>query len=334
MKKRSIRGTTGFMTTFHSYINTIDTIIDNVEKVIIGKRKEIKLSLVALLAGGHVLLEDVPGVGKTVFVRAMAKTIGGEFKRIQFTPDLLPSDVTGAAIYNQKTQLFEFKPGPIMANVVLADEINRTSPKTQSALLEALEEGNVTVDGETMHIHAPFFVLATQNPIEYAGTFPLPEAQLDRFLVKIQLGYPTVEEELELLNRVEREHPIDAITNVINLDQVIELQQVARDIFIHESVKTYIVNLIHATRMNRDIELGASPRATIALMKASQANALINGRDYVSPDDIKDIALSVLGHRLRLTNESLLKEKKVEAVLEDVIAHIRVPLVSKKEKVK
>ncbi|RQW21387.1 MoxR family ATPase [Bacillus sp. C1-1] len=322
------------MTTFHSYINTIDTIIDNVEKVIIGKRKEIKLSLVALLAGGHVLLEDVPGVGKTVFVRAMAKTIGGEFKRIQFTPDLLPSDVTGAAIYNQKTQLFEFKPGPIMANVVLADEINRTSPKTQSALLEALEEGNVTVDGETMHIHAPFFVLATQNPIEYAGTFPLPEAQLDRFLVKIQLGYPTVEEELELLNRVEREHPIDAITNVINLDQVIELQQVARDIFIHESVKTYIVNLIHATRMNRDIELGASPRATIALMKASQANALINGRDYVSPDDIKDIALSVLGHRLRLTNESLLKEKKVEAVLEDVIAHIRVPLVSKKEKVK
>ncbi|AIC95674.1 MULTISPECIES: AAA family ATPase [Shouchella] len=322
------------MTTFHSYINTIDTIIDNVEKVIIGKRKEIKLSLVALLAGGHVLLEDVPGVGKTVFVRAMAKTIGGEFKRIQFTPDLLPSDVTGAAIYNQKTQLFEFKPGPIMANVVLADEINRTSPKTQSALLEALEEGNVTVDGETMHIHAPFFVLATQNPIEYAGTFPLPEAQLDRFLVKIQLGYPTVEEELELLNRVEREHPIDAITNVINLDQVIELQQVARDIFIHESVKTYIVNLIHATRMNRDIELGASPRATIALMKASQANALINGRDYVSPDDIKDIALSVLGHRLRLTNESLLKEKKVEAVLEDVIAHIRVPLASKKEKVK
>ncbi|GAF22339.1 LOW QUALITY PROTEIN: MoxR-like ATPases [Bacillus sp. JCM 19047] len=322
------------MTTFHSYINTIDTIIDNVEKVIIGKRKEIKLSLVALLAGGHVLLEDVPGVGKTVFVRAMAKTIGGEFKRIQFTPDLLPSDVTGAAIYNQKTQLFEFKPGPIMANVVLADEINRTSPKTQSALLEALEEGNVTVDGETMHIHAPFFVLATQNPIEYAGTFPLPEAQLDRFLVKIQLGYLTVEEELELLNRVEREHPIDAITNVINLDQVIELQKVARDIFIHESVKTYIVNLIHATRTNRDIELGASPRATIALMKASQANALINGRDYVSPDDVKDIALSVLGHRIRLTNESLLKVKKVDAVLEDVIAHIRVPLVDKKEKVK
>ncbi|WP_099302178.1 AAA family ATPase [Bacillus sp. Marseille-P3800] len=313
---------------------TIDKIIENVETVMIGKRKEIKLSLVALLAGGHVLLEDVPGVGKTVFVRAMAKTIGGSFKRIQFTPDLLPSDVTGVAIYNQKTQLFEFKAGPIIANVVLADEINRTSPKTQSALLEALEEGNVTVDGETMQIHAPFFVLATQNPIEYAGTFPLPEAQLDRFLIKINLGYPSVKEELELLNRVEKEHPIHSISNVIELEEVITLQKVARNIYINEAVKTYIVNLIHATRMSKAIELGASPRATIALMRASQANSLINGKDFVTPDDVKEIASSVLSHRIRLTNESLLKEKKVEEVIESILAHIRVPVMDKKDNFK
>lgn len=309
----------------------IDEIIKNVERVIIGKNEEIKLSLVALLAGGHVLLEDVPGVGKTVFVKAMAKSIGGSFKRIQFTPDLLPSDVTGVSIYNQKTQLFEFRPGPIMANVVLADEINRTSPKTQSALLEALEEGNVTIDGETITIHSPFFVMATQNPIEYAGTFPLPEAQLDRFLVKIRLGYPTLEEELELLNRVEHTHPIETLSNVITLEELIELQRETKNVFIDEHVKTYLLNIIHATRLSREIELGASPRASIALMRTSQAYALIMGKSFVTPDDVKKVAPYVLGHRIRLRNDVLMKEKTVEDVLSEVIKHIRVPVERKRQ---
>ncbi|GAF17513.1 LOW QUALITY PROTEIN: MoxR-like ATPase [Bacillus sp. JCM 19046] len=309
----------------------IDEIIKNVERVIIGKNEEIKLSLVALLAGGHVLLEDVPGVGKTVFVKAMAKSIGGSFKRIQFTPDLLPSDVTGVSIYNQKTQLFEFRPGPIMANVVLADEINRTSPKTQSALLEALEEGNVTIDGETITIHSPFFVMATQNPIEYAGTFPLPEAQLDRFLVKIRLGYPILTEELELLNRVEHAHPIETLSNVITLEELIELQRETRNVFIDQPVKTYLLNIIHATRLSREIELGASPRASIALMRTSQAYALVMGRAFVTPDDVKKVAPYVLSHRIRLKNDVLMKEKKVEDVLLEVIKHIRVPVDRKRQ---
>lgn len=308
----------------------IDEIIENVEKVMIGKRAEIRLSLVALLAGGHVLLEDVPGVGKTVFVKAMAKTINGSFKRIQFTPDLLPSDVTGVSIYNQNKQAFEFRPGPVMANVVLADEINRTSPKTQSALLEALEEGNVTVDGETMIIHSPFFVMATQNPVEYSGTFPLPEAQLDRFLVRISLGYPTIEEELELLGRVEQKHPIEDLEAVVTLDEISALQQEVKNIYIDEYVKEYLVNIVHATRTSGKIELGASPRASIALMRTSQAYALIMGRDFVAPDDVKAVAPYVLGHRIRLQHDVHMREEAADEVLADLIKQIRVPVERKR----
>lgn len=326
IKKRA-RGKANLSTTTHK----IDEIIKNVERVIIGKKEEIRLCLVAFLAEGHVLLEDVPGVGKTVFVKAMAKTIGGSFKRIQFTPDLLPTDVTGVSIYDQKKQVFEFRPGPIMANVVLADEINRTSPKTQSALLEALEEGNVTVDGETIKIHSPFFVMATQNPVEYSGTFPLPEAQLDRFLVKIRLGYPTLEEELELLKRVEHEHPIDTLESVVSLEELLMLQAESKAVFIDEHVKTYLVNIIHATRLNREIELGASPRASIALMRTSQAYALVMGREYVTPDDVKKVAPFVLGHRIRLRNEALMREQEPETLLEEVIKHIRVPVERKRQ---
>ncbi|WP_059105367.1 AAA family ATPase [Shouchella shacheensis] len=307
----------------------LNQIIENVERVVIGKEQEIKLSLVALLAGGHVLLEDVPGVGKTMFVRAMAKTIGGSFKRIQFTPDLLPSDVTGVSIYNQKLQEFQFREGPVMANVVLADEINRTSPKTQSALLEALAEGNVTIDGRTMKLEQPFFVMATQNPVEYAGTFPLPEAQLDRFLIKIEMGYPTLEQEFELLTRVEQSHPIDQIEAVVQPEEVVELQRMVRAVFVDQHVKTYLLHIIHATRTSRDIELGASPRAAIALMRVAQAYAFVSGRDYVKPDDIKEVAPSVLPHRIRLGNDSLMSDADPVQVLDDILTHIHVPVVRK-----
>lgn len=246
----------------------IETIIENIERVVVGKRQEISLSLVAILAGGHVLLEDVPGVGKTVMVKAIAKSFGAHFKRIQFTPDLLPSDVTGVSIYNQKSQEFEFRRGPIMANIVLADEINRTSPKTQSSLLEALEEGHVTIDGDTHAIEQPFFVMATQNPIEYAGTFPLPEAQLDRFLLKIKLGYPNPDEELDILNRLENHHPLDQITPVLDTADLLELRAQVGSVYIDEAMKSYLVQIVQETRNDELISLGVSPRGSIALLKA------------------------------------------------------------------
>nr|WP_100374546.1 MoxR family ATPase [Bacillus sp. FJAT-45037] len=306
--------------------NQIEGIIQNIEKVVVGKRSEIELSLVALFAGGHVLLEDVPGVGKTVMVKAIARSLGAEFKRIQFTPDLLPSDVTGVSIYNQKTQSFEFKTGPIMANVVLADEINRTSPKTQAALLESLEEGHVTVDGDTLPLPTPFFVMATQNPIEYAGTFPLPEAQLDRFLLKIQLGYPSAVDELEILKRVEYGHPVDRVEPVMSVDHVIAIQKKVAEVIVEDSLKSYIIDLVQATRSHIAVELGVSPRGGIALMKAAQAYALIRGRDYVIPDDVKHVARWTMAHRIILSPEARMSDMTVESVIGDVLEDVRIPV--------
>ncbi|WP_096190528.1 AAA family ATPase [Evansella halocellulosilytica] len=300
--------------------------IDNVERVVVGKRNEIELSFIALLSGGHVLLEDVPGVGKTMMVRALAKSLGAEFKRIQFTPDLLPSDVTGVSIFDQKTLEFQFRPGPIMANVVLADEINRTSPKTQAALLEALEEGSVTTDGQTRELQNPFFVMATQNPIEYGGTYPLPEAQLDRFLFKFKIGYPTKSEELEVLTRVEKRHPIEDLEAVITLDELIEMQKQVLDIYVDETIKEYIINLVNATRQHHAVYLGASPRASIALMKAAQAYAYMQSRDYVVPDDIKYLAPFAMQHRVLLNSDAKLSNLTNERIVRDIVEQVNVPV--------
>lgn len=311
-------------------VERVKVIIDNIERVVVGKRKEVELSLVALFAGGHVLLEDVPGVGKTMMVKAIARSLGANFKRIQFTPDLLPSDVTGVSIYNQRSQQFEFRPGPIMANIVLADEINRTSPKTQSALLESLEEGSVTTDGETLQLDKPFFVMATQNPVEYAGTFPLPEAQLDRFLLKLQLGYPTEQEEMEVLNRLVHHHPIEGLEPVITTAEVTNIQADITKILVSDDVKAYMIDLVHETRKHRSVELGVSPRGTIALMKASQAYAYIKGRDYVIPDDVKHLAPYVLVHRMMLTAESKMSNQTAEQVLASILEHVRIPVTQRR----
>ncbi|UTR08800.1 MoxR family ATPase [Evansella sp. LMS18] len=301
-------------------------IIENVEKVVVGKRKEIELSFIALLSGGHVLLEDVPGVGKTMMVRAIAKSLGAEFKRIQFTPDLLPSDVTGVSVFNQKTLDFQFRRGPIMANIVLADEINRTSPKTQAALLEALEEGSVTTDGETRELQDPFFVMATQNPIEYGGTYPLPEAQLDRFLFKFKIGYPSREEELEVLNRVEKQHPIEKLEAVLSLDDLTDMQKQVLNVYVDETVKRYIIDLTTATRRHHAVYLGASPRASIALMKAGQAYAFMQGRDFVLPDDIKYLAPYALQHRIILNSDAKLSDISNERVIREVVDQVKIPV--------
>lgn len=304
----------------------VEKVIANIERVVVGKRNEIELSLVALLAGGHVLLEDVPGVGKTMMVKAIAKSFGANFKRIQFTPDLLPSDVTGVSIYNQKTQEFEFKQGPIMANIVLADEINRTSPKTQSSLLEALEEGNVTIDGETHRLEQPFFVMATQNPIEYAGTFPLPEAQLDRFLLKIKLGYPDLDDELEILNRLENKHPIEQIKAVLDTSELLILRDQAAAIFADQNIKNYLIQIVHETRKSELIDLGVSPRGSIALMKAAKALALVAGREYVLPDDIKRLAGPVLAHRLTLSTQARMSNVSADEVIQQILNSVEIPV--------
>ncbi|WP_158734608.1 MoxR family ATPase [Alteribacillus sp. YIM 98480] len=313
--------------------SALQTVIENIERVVVGKREEIELSLTALLAKGHVLLEDVPGVGKTMMVRAIARSIGAEFNRIQFTPDLLPSDVTGVSIYNQKTLEFEFRPGPIMGNVVLADEINRTSPKTQAALLEALEEKSVTIDGTTRPLQDPFFVMATQNPIEYGGTYPLPEAQLDRFLLKLKMGYPSYEEELEVLNRVAEKHPIEDLTEVLSLEEVLAMHKEVTKVYVDASIKHYIIAIINETRTHRDIHLGVSPRGSIALMKAAQAYAYLQGREYVIPDDVKYLSPFVLSHRLILRPDLEMVEKSGEDVISEILNTLRVPL-SKKEAVR
>lgn len=303
----------------------IKAVLENIEKVMIGKREIAELSIVALLAKGHVLLEDVPGVGKTMMVRALAKSFDAQFKRIQFTPDLLPSDVVGVSIYNPKTMEFEFRPGPIMGDIVLADEINRTSPKTQSALLEGMEEASVTIDGNTLKIAQPFFVMATQNPIEYEGTYPLPEAQLDRFLLKIRMGYPTKEQEVEILRRAENGAPIEKIQAVLSVAQLIELQELVLGVYVEDSVKNYMVELASQTRKDSYVYLGVSPRASIALMKASQAYAFIKGRSYVTPDDVQYLAPFVFSHRLMLKPDARYDGVTAGEIIERIIAKVPVP---------
>ncbi|MTT31596.1 AAA domain-containing protein [Terrilactibacillus sp. BCM23-1] len=311
----------------------IEEMIDNIEKVVIGKRETIKLTIMALLAGGHVLLEDIPGVGKTMLVRAIAKSVGAVFKRIQFTPDLLPSDLTGMSIYNQKESQFEFRPGPLMGNIVLADEINRTSPKTQSALLEGMAEGHITVDGETRNLPDPFFVLATQNPIEYEGTYTLPEAQLDRFLMKLSIGYPSPEDELEILSRMIGKEPVNEIEAVMTMDQLKDLIKQVETIYVSESIKKYIVSIVTATRNHPLIRLGISPRGTLGILKAGQACALLEQRDFIVPDDVKKIAPYVMGHRIVLNPEASYSRTRIEDIITEIIEQVKIP-VSARDSVK
>jgi MoxR-like ATPase len=312
---------------FDGWRPELQAVVDNVEKVIIGKQDVIRLVLVALLAGGHCLIEDVPGVGKTMLVRAFARSLGCEFKRIQFTPDLLPSDVTGISVYNQQRQAFEFRPGPIFGQIVLADEINRTSPKTQSALLEALEERSVTVDGRTYPLANPFFVLATENPIEFEGTFPLPEAQVDRFLLKFSIGYPSFDDEVMMLGRQQTGHPIERIQAVAGPEDVVAWRQEAASVHMEDSIRAYIVRLVHATRAHRQVYLGASPRASIALFKAAQALAYVCGRAYVVPDDVRYLAPFVLQHRVLLSADARLSGVQVGDLLRDLIGQVDIPAV-------
>lgn len=314
------------MKDFTANNNKINNVLTNINKVMIGKEQEAILSIVALLSRGHVLLEDVPGVGKTMLVRSIAKSLDASFSRIQFTPDLLPSDVTGVSIYNPKEHQFQLHPGPILHNVVLADEINRTSPKTQSALLEAMEEGSVTIDGETIQLNEPFFVMATQNPIEYEGTYPLPEAQLDRFIMKLKLGYPTFDEELELLKRTNALHPIETLPAVMTKGELLETRAVIQHVHLSESVKKYIVELSLKTRSHNLIQLGVSPRGTMALMKAAKAFAFVMNRDYVIPDDVKYLAPYVLSHRLHLTNEANYQNYLDTDVMEEIISSVPIPV--------
>ena len=273
-------------------------VLDNVEKVIIGKNHVVRLALISLMCKGHVLIDDVPGVGKTMLAKSLAKSIGCSFKRIQFTPDLLPSDITGVSIYNQKTDEFEFRPGPIVAQVVLADEINRATPKTQSALLESMEEAQITVDGVSYSLPQPFLVMATENPVEYEGTFPLPEAQLDRFLMQISLGYPSETQEIEIIEKQQFSHPIDALSSVSNPEEIITLQNEVRKVFVDGHLKRYIVAIVNSTRNDPNNYLGASPRGSLGLYRTSQARAFLDGRDFVLPDDIKALAGPVLAHRI------------------------------------
>lgn len=299
----------------------------NIQQVMVGKHREIQYVLVALLAGGHILVEDVPGVGKTTLVRALARSLGCQFRRIQFTPDLLPSDVTGVSVFNQGSGQFEFRPGPIFSQVVLADEINRTSPKTQSALLESMEESQVTVDGVTRPLPRPFLVLATQNPIEYEGTFPLPEAQLDRFLLRLQIGYPRPEEERLIVER-SRQLPLEKLQAVAQTEDVLQAQAQVAEVFVEPSVQDYIVRVVQRTRQHPDVYLGASPRGSIALSRSAQALALIRGRSYVTPDDVKELAPVTLAHRLILKPESRFYGGTPEKVLADVLSQVPVPVES------
>ncbi len=303
----------------------VDRVTTNVEKVIVGKSAEVQLTLVGLLCQGHLLIEDVPGVGKTMLAKALARSIGTTFSRIQFTPDMLPSDVTGVSIFNQQTRQFEFRPGPIMAQIVLADEINRATPKTQAALLEAMEEKQVTVDGVTHMLPAPFMVLATQNPIEYEGTFPLPEAQLDRFLLRLSLGYPTAANEIDVLDRQQFRHPIEKLEQVIGAEDLLAAQAAVRHVYADPQIKSYLVEIVTQTRKHPDVYLGASPRGSLALHHTAQARAALHGRDYVIPDDIKTLAEAALAHRIIIGPAARIKDISARSVIQDILATVPVP---------
>jgi len=297
----------------------IDQVIPNVETVIVGKRQQIELLMVALLCQGHVLIEDVPGTGKTMLARATAVSLGMSFKRLQCTPDLLPNDITGVSVFNQKTGAFEFRPGPVFVNVLLADEVNRATPRTQAALLEAMQERQVTVDGVTRPLPQPFLVLATQNPIEYEGTFPLPEAQLDRFLMCLSLGYPDAGDEVQMLRNLRKQHPIEAVEQVVDGAELIDLHDAVTDVHVDESLERYILAIVHATRAHPDVALGASPRGSLALYKSAQALAALRDRDYVIPDDIKRLAPLTLAHRLIVKPESQLRGRTAEGILGGIL---------------
>lgn len=311
--------------------NLTQSIIDNVSKVIVGKEKVIELLAVSLLSEGHVLIDDVPGVGKTMLARSMAVTVGGSFKRIQCTPDLLPNDITGVSIYNQAKQAFEFMHGPVFVNILLADEINRATPRTQSALLEAMQEQQVSVDGTTHALPRPFIVIATQNPVEYEGTFPLPEAQLDRFMMQIAMGYPEPTEEKQILINLLQEHPIETLEQTVQLEDILGARQDIWQVHVDETLHEYIVALVNATRKHTDITLGASPRAALALVKASQALAAVRGRGHVLPDDVKYLFKPVLAHRLIMKPESILRGRTATKILDDILNSVAVPLVAADE---
>ena len=303
-----------------------DRLTSNVGKVIVGKKETVELVLVALLCEGHVLIEDVPGIGKTMLAKAVARSLGCRFKRIQCTPDLLPSDVTGIHYFNQKSSEFEFRPGPIMANIVLVDEINRATPRTQSCLLECMQEQQVTVDLETVPLPRPFLIIATQNPIELEGTFPLPEAQLDRFLLRVSLGYPAEDDEGEILSRFQQENPLDSLNSVVGAGELLEIQKLCRQVYADSSIRSYAVAIARATRSHKDIRLGASPRASLGLHLASQALAAIRGRDYVIPDDVKYLAVPALAHRLIAKTEAHLRGRSVEEIVGEIVSTVSVPV--------
>jgi MoxR-like ATPase len=300
-------------------------LISNLEKVIVGKRGSIELIVVGLLCQGHVLIEDVPGVGKTVLARSLAKSLGCSFNRLQFTPDMLPSDVTGVSIYNQNSKEFEFRPGPIFAQVVLVDEINRATPKTQAALLEAMEERQVTVDGTTHPLPRPFMVLATQNPIEYEGTFPLPEAQLDRFLLRVRMGYPSPADEVDILGRQQIQHPVETLQSVIAVDELLEAIGAVKQVYVSELVKHYAVDMVNRTRQHEDVYLGASPRGSLGLFRVGQALAALDGRDFVLPDDVKRAAVPVLAHRVIVGPAARLRELTAERIVQEILDSLPVP---------
>ena len=322
---RTARRTTRAQPTAGSVQELTERIVSAVSQVILGKRNEIRLTALGLLCRGHLLLEDIPGVGKTMMAKALAKAVGCSFSRIQFTPDMLPSDITGVSIFNPKSREFEFRAGPIMAQIVLADEINRATPKTQSALLEAMEEGQMTVDGITYRLSNPFLILATQNPIEYEGTFPLPEAQLDRFLLRIKMGYPQPQDELRILASQQYQHPLENLQQVVSLQELLTVQQAIKEVYVAKEVQQYIINLITASRRHSDVYLGSSPRGSLALFRTAQARAAMSGRDFVIPDDVKALAETTLAHRIIVGPAARIKNITSRTIVQDILQATPVP---------